>query len=149
VREVDSSLIDEWEKLRNPDAETEEVAEAPKKEVPFTRRKAEFLRASRRAVFDVVKEISRENYDAVAQLVGGKAMEIREMMSGYFEEHGFIRMDPEARSTKYLRIEGDRYEQILVDEQGLNDWSAIFEVDRAKSDEEGKVVLRLEGIGAF
>ena len=58
-------------------------------------------------------------------------------------------MDPEARSTKYLRIEGDRYEQILVDEQGLNDWSAIFEVDRAKSDEEGKVVLRLEGIGAF
>lgn len=149
VREVDSSLIDEWEKLRNPDAETEEVAEVPKKEVPFTRRKAEFLRASRRAVFDVVKELSRENYDTVAQLVGGKAMEVREMMGGYFEEHGFIRMDPEARSTKYLRIEGDRYEQILVDEQGLNDWSAIFEVDRAKSDEEGKVVLRLEGIGAF
>ena len=76
-------------------------------------------------------------------------MEIREMMAGYFEEHGMIRMDPEARSTKYLRIEGDRYEQTLIDEEGLNDWSAVFEVDRGKSDEEGRVVLTLGGLGPF
>lgn len=149
VREVDSSLIDEWEKLRNPDEEPEKVEKAPVKEVPFTRKKAEFLRATRRAVFDFVKELSRENYEAAAQLVGGKSLEIREMMAGYFEEHGIIRMDPEARSSKYLRIEGDRLEQVIIDEEGLNDWSAIFEVDRAKSDEEKRVVLNLEAIGAF
>ncbi len=149
VREVDSSLIDEWEKLMDPEGELEEVEKAPAKEVPFTRKKAEFLRATRRAVFDFVKEISRENYEVAAEMMGGKALEIREMMSGYFEEHGIIRMDPEARSAKYLRIEGDRYEQILVDEEGLNDWSVVFEVDRAKSDEEQRVVLRLEGMGAF
>lgn len=149
VREVDSSLIDEWEKLRNPDEEPEDVKKAPVREVPFTRRKAEFLRATRRAVFDFVKELSRENYEAAAQLVGGKSLEIREMMAGYFEEHGIIRMDPEARSSKYLRIEGDRLEQVIIDEEGLNDWSAIFEVDRAKSDEEKRIVLSLEAIGAF
>ena len=148
VRGVDSSLIDEWEKLRNGEEE-EEVEKAPVKEVPFTRRKAEFLRASRRVVFDFVKEISRENYDAAAELVGGKGLEIREMMAGYFEEHGIIRMDPEARSAKYLRIEGDRYEQTLIDEEGLNDWSTVFEVDRGRSDEENRVVLTLTSLGAF
>ncbi len=143
VREVDSSLIDEWEKLRNPEGETEEVEKAPVKEVPFTRKKAEFLRATRRTVFDFVKELSRENYEAAAELVGGKSIEIREMMTGYFEEHGIIRMDPEARSKKYLRIEGDRLEQTMIDEEGLNDWSVVLEVDRAKSDEENRVVLGL------
>jgi hypothetical protein len=149
VREVDSSLIDEWEKLRNPDGEEVDVAKALVKEVPFTRRKAEFLRATRRAVFDFVKELSRENYEAAAELVGGKPLEIREMMAGYFEEHGNLRMDPEARSTKYLRIEGDRYEQTLIDDEGLNDWSAVFEVDRGKSDEGNRVVFNLVGLGAF
>ncbi|MFT6595281.1 MAG: hypothetical protein ACJAT3_001256 [Akkermansiaceae bacterium] len=149
VREVDSSLIDEWEKLRNSDGEVEEAEKAPVKEVPFTRRKAEFLRATKRAAFDFVKEISRENYERAAEVVGGKGLEIREMMEGYFEEHGIIRMDPEARSAKYLRIEGNRYEQILIDEEGRNDWSAVFEVDRTKSDEEKRVVLSLAGIGPF
>jgi hypothetical protein len=149
VREVDSSLIDEWEKLRNSDEEMEEVGKPPEKEIPFTRRKAEFLRATRRAVFDFVKEISRENYEVAAEIVGGKALEIREMMAGYFEEHGIIRMDPEARSTKYLRVEGDRLEQILIDEEGLNDWSAVLEVDRARSDKEKRVVLELLAVGPF
>ena len=71
------------------------------------------------------------------------------MTKGYIEEHGIIRMDPEARSSKYLRIEGDRLEQILVDEEGLNDWSVVLELDRAQSDLENRVVLRLRELGAF
>ena len=147
LRNVDSSLIDEWEKLLNPDAEAAEIV--PQKEVPFTRRKAEFQRAIRRAVFDFVKELSRENYEGAAALVGLGALEIRGMMSGYSEEHGYIRMDPEARNAKHLRIDGDRLEQILIDEAGLNDWSALFVVDRPKSDEENRVVLTFEGVGSF
>jgi len=149
VREVDSSLIDEWEKLRNPEGGDEAIEKTPVKEVPLTRRKSEFLRATRRAVFDFVKELSRENYEAAADLVEGKSLEIREMMAGYFEDHGIIRMDPEARSTKHLRIEGDRFEQVLIDEEGLNDWSVIFEVDRARSDEENRVILKLAEVGPF
>eukprot|EP00095_Tigriopus_kingsejongensis_P002271 snap_masked-scaffold2469_size15389-processed-gene-0.6 protein:Tk02271 transcript:snap_masked-scaffold2469_size15389-processed-gene-0.6-mRNA-1 annotation:"hypothetical protein" len=153
VREVDSSLIDEWEKLRDADdAGAEPTDEAPKqaaKEVPFTRKKAEFLRAARRAVFDVVKDLSRENYESAAERCGVTPQEIREMMTGYFEEHGQIRMDPEARSTKHLRIEGDRYEQVLIDEEGLNDWSATFEINRPKSDQENRAVLTLTGLGPF
>ena len=149
LREVDSSLIDEWEKLMEPERGSDNEEKVPAKEVPYTRKRAEFLRAMRRAVFDFVKEVSRENYELAAEKVAGRALELREMMSGYFEEHGIIRMDPEARSAKYLRIEGDRYEQILLDEEGLNDWSAVFEVDRVKSDEEKRVILKLESIGPF
>jgi len=147
LRNVDSSLIDEWGKLRNPDAEAAE--HVPQKEVPFTRKKAEFQRAVRRAVFDFVKELSREDYQGAADLAGGTALEIRGMMSGYQEEHGSIRMDPEARNAKHLRIEGDRLEQVLIDEEGLNDWSAVFVVDRAMSDEENRVVLKFETVGPF
>jgi hypothetical protein len=146
VRGVDSSLIDEWERLRDHE---EVVEKASVKEVPYTRRKAEFVRATRRAVFNFVKEISRENYEAAADLVGSKAFELREMMTGYFEEHGIIRMDPEARSSAYLRIEGDRLEQILVDEEGLNDWSVVLDLDWAQSDLENRVVLCLRELGAF
>lgn len=149
LRNVDSSLIDEWEKLLNPDGDGEAPEVIPQKEVPFTRKKAEFARAARRAVFDFVKDLSRENYEGAAVMVGGKGMEIREMMSGYHEEHGLIRMDPEARNSKHLRIDGDRLEQILIDEEGLNDWNAIFTVDRPKSDEENRVVLRFEKLGPF
>jgi hypothetical protein len=146
VRGVDSSLIDEWERLRDHEEVFEKV---PVKEVPYTRRKAEFVRATRRAVFNFVKEIARENYEAAADLVGSKAFELREMMKGYSEEHGIIRMDPEARSSEYLRIEGDRLEQVLVDEEGLNDWSVVFDLDRAQSDLENRVVLCLRELGAF
>ena len=146
VRGVDSSLIDEWERLRDHEKVFEK---APAKEVPYTRRKAEFVRATRRAVFNFVKEIARENYEAAADLAGSKAFELREMMKGYSEEHGIIRMDPEARSSEYLRIEGDRLEQVLVDEEGLNDWSVVFDLDRAQSDLENRVVLCLRELGAF
>jgi hypothetical protein len=40
-------------------------------------------------------------------------------------------------------------EQILVDEEGLNDWSVVLELDRAQSDLENRVVLRLRELGAF
>lgn len=149
VRGVDSSLIDEWEKLRNPGEGVEKIEKLQVNEVPFTRQKAEFLRATRRAVFDLVREIGRENYGAAADMVGGNALELREMMEGYFEEHGIIRMDPEARSSKYLRIEGDWVEQVLIDEEGLNNWSLILELDRPKSDEGKRVVFELRGLGAF
>jgi hypothetical protein len=40
-----------------------------------------------------------------------------------------------------------RVEQVLVDEQDLNDWSVVFEVDLDGSDAEGEVVLTLVKLG--
>ncbi|MDB4578101.1 DUF3516 domain-containing protein, partial [Akkermansiaceae bacterium] len=102
LRNVDSSLIDEWEKLRNPDAEPTEKEEVPQKAVPFTRKKREFERALRRTVFDFVKMLSREDYESALALVSGDwtAPKLRETFTDFYQDHGFIRLDPEARSTK-------------------------------------------------
>jgi hypothetical protein len=158
LRGVDSSLIDEWEKLRNPDfVAGEEKAEVIKKAVPFSRRKAEFERAVRHAVFDFVKELSRGNLAEALDLVSGEMMigELRDAMEAHAEEHGFIRMDPEARSAKYYRVEEiagsrkKRIEQVLVDSEELNDWIVVFELDLEKSDERDEVDLALVSIGAI
>jgi len=151
LRGVDSSLIDEWEKLLYPGSEDPEQEERPAKEVPFTRKKTEFERAIRRAVFDFVKALSQIEYERALQMVEGDwtPLSIREVMGEYEQEHSYIRMDPEARSAKYFRFSEDMIEQILVDEDELNDWSVIFHLDRQRCDELGKVVFRLETIRPF
>ncbi len=145
LRNVDSSLIDEWEKLRNPDAELTEKEEAPQKAVPFTRKKREFERALRRTVFDFIKMLSREDYESALALVSSDwtAPKLRETFTDYYQDHGFIRLDPEARSTKYFRLETGKIEQTLVDDQDLNDWQVVFNIDLAASDQEERVVLEL------
>ncbi len=146
LRQVDSSLIDEWEKLRNPEGESNETEAAPQKKAPFTRRKAEFERAVRRAVFDFIRELARGNYETAAEIIGGNAASLRETMAPYHDEHGAIRMDPEARSRKHFRIDAQVAEQVLVDEEDLNDWSARFEIDLAQSDLDERAVIRLSSL---
>jgi hypothetical protein len=74
-------------------------------------------------------------------------------MSGYFEEHRLIRLDPEARNAKhcYLTVdeESKRWivEQVLVDPDEWNDWSVRVEVDLAACDEKDEVVLIWAGVG--
>jgi hypothetical protein len=158
LRNVDSSLIDEWEKLKDPDAFAEgRMPAVPERVVPLTRKKVEFARAVRHAVFDFVKELSRGNGMAALELVtGGWTVDrIRVAMESHAEGHGSLRLDPEARSAKHYRVEeipgrrAWRVEQVLVDGEELNDWSAIFEVDLARCDAEERVVMELvalEGI---
>ncbi len=158
LRGVDSSLLDEWERLRNPDQEPEKnEAVQEKKVVSFTRNRPAFTRAIRAVVFDFLKELSRGQYVEALDQLGGEwsAAGLREAMESYVEEHGQIRFDPEARNMKYSRIEelaGQKIwsvEQVLVDHEGLNDWSANFQVDLDKSDEAGKAVLTLLKFGAI
>jgi hypothetical protein len=153
LRGVDSSLIDEWEKLKNPDQANEAKEVKPAKPVPFTRRKSEFERAVRHAVFDFVKELSLGDLTKALEKAGGGVAldDLRHAIEVYSEEHGGIRMDPEARSKKHCRIEPVeggrklRIEQVIVDAEELNDWSATFEVDLKQSDELNAVALQLLG----
>ncbi|MFT5466847.1 MAG: hypothetical protein ACI8UO_001947 [Verrucomicrobiales bacterium] len=157
VRGVDSSLIDEWERLRNPDFVPDET-EKPTKEkkvAPITRNRVAFTRAVRNRVFNFVKELSRNNHQVAAEQVGGdwSAARLIEAMNGFNEEHGLIRMDPEARNVKHCLIDEApdkrewRVEQVLVDQEELNDWSAVFCVNLEESDSAGEVALTLLELG--
>jgi superfamily II RNA helicase len=163
LRGVDSSLLDEWEKLRNPDyVPEEEKPVAERRAVAFTRKRPAFVRALRNAVFDLVKALARDDTAAVLAQVEPADPEgipwtrqrLDALLDGYFSGHQRIRLDPEARAVKHTLISEENprrwvCEQILVDPEEFNDWSLRLVVDLDRCDEAAGVVLMLDGIAAI
>lgn len=115
VRGVDSSLLDEWERLANPvdddadlvtDGELADAgAEAPVR--PVTGNPRAFRRLVRNAMFRRVELAARESYPALAALGGGwDADAWADALDPLFEEQGddAIGIGPEARSAALLTI---------------------------------------------
>jgi superfamily II RNA helicase len=115
VRGVDSSLLDEWERLANPvdddadlvtDGELADAgAEAPVR--PVTGNPRAFRRLVRNAMFRRVELIARESYGALAALGGGwDADAWGDALDPLFEEQGddAVGIGPEARSAALLTI---------------------------------------------
>jgi hypothetical protein len=157
VRGVDSSLLDEWQKLRDPEYTPGEARPAPGMEaVAFTRQRPAFLRAVRNAVFGVLKALSQQDVAMVLEQIEPEdpaAMpwtrpRIDALLDAYFAGHQRIRLDPEARAAKHTHIAGDSprrwaCEQIVVDPEEWNDWSLKFAIDLDRCDAAGAVVLVL------
>ncbi|WP_454859365.1 DEAD/DEAH box helicase [Promicromonospora soli] len=115
VRGVDSSLLDEWERLANPvdddadlvtDGELADAgAEAPAR--PVTGNPRAFRRLVRNAMFRRVELIARESYGPLAALGGGwDADAWADALDPLFEEQGddAVGIGPEARSAALLTI---------------------------------------------
>jgi len=162
LRGVDSSLLDEWEKLKNPDyvPEAEKPAEE-RKHIPYTRNRPALTRALRNAVFTLLKAFAEENTSAIlsqiepadAEGVAWSAARVDGLLDAYFADHSRIRLDPEARAAKHLRIDDSQprrwgVEQVIVDTDELNDWTLKLIVDLDRSDAEHRPVLVLEGLAA-
>lgn len=155
---IDSTLVDEWERLRTGTvvvgAESEEPSAARPR--PVTRDQAAFFRLVRGVVFDFLKRLWQGDEAGALERVSwteeaAQSPGIR--MEAFREARGQLRLDPEARNAKHFHVapeEGKRLwrvEQILVDPEEWNDWSAIFLVDLAASDAAGAPVLSCQGIG--
>jgi len=152
VRQVDSSLLDEWEQLTNPAAAAaegpEEVADSPAAKVTANTRAFRVL--VRNAMFRRVELAALERYDELGELdpeFGAQAWE--EAMRAYYAEHEELLTGPDARGPQLLMIEEApeealwRVRQIFDDPAGDHDWGITAEVDLAASDEEGTAVIRV------
>jgi hypothetical protein len=162
VRGVDSSLLDEWEKLRNPGAPAErEKPVVAQREVAFTRNRPAFVRAMRNSVFHLVKALARRNIAealaAVSPADSGGHPWTRPRLEGLLEEylsgHSQIRLDPGARGAGHTRIIETtprlwHCEQTLVDPDEANDWFLRLAIDLDQCDAAGGVVLTLEEFGS-
>lgn len=155
LRTTDSSIIDEWEKLRNPDHVPTNSKPAPEKRtIPFTRNKTALTKATRFAALNFIKLLSRQNYAAALSEVESDLTipALAALMDAYQETHGLIRLDPEARNAKHTHIEEIpeqkiwRISQTLVDQENLNDHAATFRLDLQASDQKNSPVLTLESI---
>jgi hypothetical protein len=149
LKGVDSSLIEEWERLRQPELLVAEVAPAgDPAPLKLTADREGFLRLVRHEIFAHLKRFAVRDCSEAAAL--------EDAVNEYFDGHQAIRLDPEARNRRWTAVEvrGERggewlVEQTLIDPEEANDWSVTFVVDLAASDEAGAVVLRVESLAAF
>ena len=155
VRQVDSSLLDEWEQLTSPDQPagvTPEVRAAPPR--PLTANERAFTATVRNALFRRVQLFARERWDELGELdsaAGWTAQRWAEAGEAYFTEHESVGTGADARGPALLvfdrRPDIWRVRQILDDPAGDHDWGFDAEVDLGASDESGSLVLRLVDAG--
>ncbi|GAB7191903.1 DEAD/DEAH box helicase [Kineococcus sp. NUM-3379] len=164
VRQTDSSLLSEWERLRDPSLDPE-AATAPQEDEapPVTANQRAFRVLVRNALFRRVELAARHKTGELAALdedVPGAwgVPEWTAALDGYFAEHGSIGTGPEARGPHLLQIDSGTVQggsgsprnwhvrQVLDDPAGDRDWAITAEVDLDASDEAGTAVVRVTGL---
>jgi hypothetical protein len=155
VRQVDSSLLDEWEQLTSPDQPLDAPVSVPARPRPLTGNERAFTAMVRNALFRRVELIARRRWYDLGELdqaAGWDADRWGEVVQAYFAEHGELNTGADARGPALLIVDKSvpgiwRVRQVLDDPAGDHDWGFDVEVDLEASDEEGTVVLRLVEAG--
>ena len=152
VRQVDSSLLDEWEQLRDPSGTL--VAQAETGPPAVTRNVRAFRVLVRNALFRRVELAALGHYEELGELDSGDGWDAaawEAAIEPYFDVHDEIGTGPDARGPALLIIgEGARawtLRQIFDDPAGDHDWGISAEVDLAASEEAGHAVLRVTEVG--
>ena len=153
VRQVDSSLLDEWERLRNPGAEVAEVT-LDDKPPAVTRNVRAFRVLVRNAMFRRVELAALRRYDDLADLdaeAGWTANRWADALDDYYDEYDEIGTGPAARGPALLHIEAGptvwKVRQVFEDPAGDHDWGIDAEIDLAASDEAGAAAVRVTAVG--
>ncbi|GAA2092892.1 DEAD/DEAH box helicase [Microlunatus panaciterrae] len=157
VRQVDSSLLDEWEQLRNPTASVEAPlgtgSVLDQRPAPVTSNTRAFRVLVRNALFRRVELAARRRYAELAELdaeAGWDAEAWAAALEPYFAEHHGILTGANARGPALLIIDilPDRWvvRQIIDDPAGDHDWGIGAEVDLAASDEQGAAVITVTSV---
>ncbi|MGP4056730.1 DEAD/DEAH box helicase [Mycobacterium sp. 4D054] len=154
VRQVDSSLLDEWEQLTRPDQRMDAPVAVPARPRPLTANERAFTAMIRNALFRRVELFARERWDELGALDAGSgwtAARWQDVGDEYFDEHDDVGTGPDARGPALLIFDRQRdvwrVRQILDDPAGDHDWGIEVEVDLEASDDEGAVVLRVLDAG--
>ncbi len=156
VRQVDSSLLDEWNEMVHPDAVAhaehahEIVPPAPKR---LTSNARAFRVLVRNELFRRVQLAARDDAVALGELDaehGFGEADWAEALDEYYAEHDEILTGADARGAALLMIEESAtrwtVRQILDDPAGNHDWGISAEVDLAASDEAGEAVVKVTAV---
>lgn len=159
VRQVDSSLLDEWEQLIEPeladgvsvDRVRRELDETPP---PVTRNARAFRVLVRNALFRRIELAARRQWFALGELdaeSGWDARAWQDALTPYFVDHSDILAGANARGPAMLIIqtEPERWlvRQIIDDPAGDYDWGFSAVVDLPASDAAGEPVITVTEVG--
>jgi hypothetical protein len=157
VRQTDSSLLDEWEQLINPDVDPAEVrpkAEGSAPPRPVTGNPRAFRVLVRNALFRRVELAALGRWSALGDLDGEDGWDAAawmEAMAAYREEYDSIGTGPAARGPELFMVEEGsttwNVRQTFDDPEGDRDWGITAQVDLAESDEIGEAAVTVLEVG--
>ena len=159
IRQTDSSLVDEWERMLAGDDNAfirEDTLENLVEEtVPaITDNPRAFKVMVRNAMFYRVELFANEKERQLGTLDAGTDWDEdrwADAMDDYFEDYDDLFTDAQARSPHMLIIDDDekahpgiwKLRQILSDPEDNHDWAMTAEVDLAASNDTGTPVIRM------
>ena len=174
IRRTDSSLLEEWERLKNPEFIAEEMKEekafrADEASKDVTLDKKKFVANARARIFAFLSQLRNRNIDGALELLSEDLSEgqvvadgenipwtenrLEELLLEFHSEHGNFRLDAEGRSVKHSIVvwtpSALKIQQILQDEEDVNDWEADFSIPLKESREAGMPLIRLDRIGSI
>jgi superfamily II RNA helicase len=155
VRSVDSSLLDEWERMRSGALEPgpDDAGSADVVEGDVTRDERAFTVLVRAAMFRLIRALSRKDWAAAASMVSTApddepwtAERFAQSMAPFFEAHAAIRTDARARAPDRTLIRKSErgtwgIVQVISDVDEDDDWTLSAFVDLDVSAREGKAVV--------
>ena len=171
VRQIDSSLLDEWEALTDPDALSRAAAahvtaEPPPPPRPITSNERAFRVMVRNAMFQKVQLAARDRFTELGELertaaalsepparVTMTAATWEERLGFYWDEHETMGSGPAARAPELLMIDRSPpgadgrtwvVRQIIDDPEGHHDCAIVATVDLDASDAVGEPVIRTQ-----
>ena len=144
VRQVDSSLLDEWDRLRQPpdDADGPDVRPPLADEHDVTTNPRAFTVMVRNEAFRWVELLARRRYHDLPAPPGTQEA-VATALAPYWDEFGQIMTDAEARSGSRFLYDhrAGTVTQILHDPDGIDEWRIAATVDRPASRDEGRAVF--------
>ena len=176
VRQTDSSLLDEWEALTDPEHLAERVAgEPPPPPRPISKQERVFGVMVRNALFRRVELVARDDLDGLVRLERQNADRVdppREVvmtrsawdaaLEEYYTEHETLGTAGDARGPSLHQVEpahGEpvgapdetpyrlwRVRQVLDDPEGHHDWVIEATVDLDASDEVGEPLVMVSAM---
>ena len=166
VRQTDSSLVDEWEKLAAGEDAASLAADRAAAELEddtppaVTKNVRAFRVMVRNALFRRVELFADERDRILGELdevSGWDADAWADAMDDYFDVYDDIYTDAEARSPKLVQIDDNvrehpgvwKVQQTFADPEDNFDWGIRAEVDLTASDDAGYPVLKILSVGEF
>ena len=159
VRQTDSSLIDDWEKLRSSQTSVRTL-NTQGLEPDLMQDLKSFTLIVRNEIHRFLKLLALKDYQLASEYLSkGEPdlieswgpVDIEDCLKLYYQDHQNICFDQKARANHNTQIQTDngiwKITQILTDLEGYNDWIIQFEVNLEKCKLEKKIQLILLKIG--
>ncbi len=156
LRDVDSSLLEEWEGLSDPERRGTKAAARPTID-PVAEKRA-LVAAIRVELHKLVRALARRDYPAAIRLIAPGAVEpwtaerLVAAMAPFWAEHKELLTTPDARRPDRTRIDEPsprhfRAQQTLIDAEGDGDWSLDCTVALTTARADGAPILDLQRVG--